>query len=202
MQQGNKKKRYELRFDSQMYFTQGFRNMTDKCEFYRGKFIHQMTELEGFFDDIISIYFCPKEERKREELLYVLLSTEKMTLHGKYQLVSFIMHRYFQEFYDEHSPKPTKEQKNNPPKSLDNKVEDLIKLRNKFAHRRFNHEIGKAYDEGNLHLDTKVGRDGKIKPSELLLNDAVMVGYDGQIYKLKSIFHLLAHQIWKKEKAK
>ncbi len=167
-------------------------SINNKASDFRGAFIHSVTLLETQIDEILTLYFCPKEPLKREELLYALLSTEKMTLFSKYQLLSFIMHRHYKKYYEKHSPQPLKKNKNEiPPPSLDTRVLDVIELRNKFAHRKIIKSFGNTinFDGDNIALDLKKsGKNGEFKKAELKLNKEIMRGYSADILHLLLIF--------------
>jgi hypothetical protein len=143
-------------------------NMEAICVHYRGAFIHTMTLLESLIDDIIAFYFCPKSEIKRKHLKSVFLSTERVTLFVKYQLVSFIFQNNFQEFNIKYNFKSKGGKQKHPP-SLDKRVNDIIEIRNKLAHRTFkiDKKTIRDFDGETVFLDAEVGKEGKIIKADL-----------------------------------
>lgn len=163
--------------------------MSDKCALYRGVFIHKVTEMEIQIDEIFSSYFIPKDEIKREELMYAVLTTEKISLSAKYAVVSFLMHRYYQNFYDVRNKEVIQagKKKGKPdPGGLDGQINEMISLRNKFAHRKYINNFGNvlSYMMGNesISLDTQVAKPtGKILPMPLAVDDKIMMQYCEEI---------------------
>ncbi len=179
--------------------------MFEKCASYRGTFIHKVTDLEIEIDEILMDYFVDKNETKRDEFMHTLLTTERVSLNGKYGIVSFIMHNHFEDFYNTHTKRLIAEDKKNgnaSPPHLDNRIQDMISLRNKFAHRKFITNWGQALTyvmDEKISLDIRAIKKGVLDKSELPLDSKIMADYCNQIDEMIRILTELKELI-KKEK--
>lgn len=179
--------------------------MYEKCASYRGTFIHRVTDLEIQIDEILTDYFVIDNEIKKDEFMHLLLTTERTSLSGKYGIVSFIMNNHYQDFYNKKSEELINEDikngKNAPPE-LDKRVNDMISLRNKFAHRKFITTWGDALtylEEEKIFLDTRAVKKGILDKNQIALSDKIILDYCNQIDGMIEIFKELKELI-KKEK--
>jgi len=95
-------------------------SMTDKQFLMRGKLISHIIFLERCIDEYIVKYFC-NEEEKRLELMRVIISTKKITLDSKKEVLLYLIKNYAPELKKEY---PT----------LNADLTDIIEERNRLAH--------------------------------------------------------------------
>src|SRR5436190_23604291 len=112
----------DLTEDEWRLFYENFLKLEDACKRFRGEYIHAVTTLESIFEQIISVYFCGANGIKSDELTYVLLSTERVTLQTKVQVAFFLTHRYYKNIYNQYSPENPKKGKNQI-KTLERRLE-------------------------------------------------------------------------------
>ncbi len=99
-----------------------FTNEDLKCAEYRGKIIHCMTNIEYLTEQIIVRYFFHKSPKSGLEFMYAILSKENFSLSAKFKAFKFIMD-IFPDYMNKH-------------KYIKPLYEELIELRNIYAHRR------------------------------------------------------------------
>lgn len=174
-------------------------SMDERAALYRGQFLQAISHIEGTIDDTLAVYFCPLDKNKQEEIMYALLSSDKMTLFHKYSLFMFLAERHCNELYKQHNLSLSKSEKKKNPnyKSLRTRTEDIISLRNKFAHRKFNYSIPDVFikKNDNVSLDTKTAVGGDLKEAPLQLNDAEIKKYIDDIKAVHDIICKIAIQI-------
>lgn len=97
----------------------------------RGEIINRSIGLEREIDKQIANYFCGSEEQ-RDEMLIVLLSTNKLTFESKLQTLKFIIEKNGEGF------------KKQNPKYLQD-LEAIMQHRNKLAHSEL--ALGNVYNK-------------------------------------------------------
>lgn len=112
--------------------------MAKLCMDYRGKIIHSMTIVEDYIDDVLSLHFC-SAEIKRVEFKFSILSSEAMNLKKKWNICFNLLRLHYPillEYIDKSANLTFTTAKPNG-NSLNKRIDQLIELRNVFAHRKF-----------------------------------------------------------------
>lgn len=144
--------------------------MREICVKHRGKYIEFIAMMESAIDDIIVEHFCGGDAVKKDELMHVILVTDKITLMSKWLIVKFIYEAYFPEVNKWFNAT------NDTGKTMYNTVIDIIKDRNKIAHRIYSPTIEEelGFDGKTINLSKKEESKGKIVNKPLLLNEDIM----------------------------
>lgn len=136
------------------------------CANYRGEIIHGMVKIETNIELILATYFCAPNKNKADELLHSLLATENCTFNTKCELFNFILSNHCKTFIKE-----------NP--SYKEKLLNLIKIRNNFAHRKF--EIKDDMFNGdtltNLYFEKWKTKNNKISKEIIKINNKIYAEY-------------------------
>jgi len=74
--------------------------MDAKAAEYRGRYLQAISYIETTIDDTLADYFCGHDAIKEEEIMYVLFSSEKITLMNKYIVFMFLAERHCKTLYD------------------------------------------------------------------------------------------------------
>ena len=171
-------------------FVDNISKVEKACKDFRGEFIHAITDMECLIDHIIAMHFCNGDKEKITEMLCVLLTTDRITLQSKVQVMFFIIHKYYKNIYNINSPVNPKKG-NYQTKKLEGRLEDLITLRNKFAHRQFSFTVEQVmnYDEfaQEISLNALVGKGGAIIDKLLPLNKKIMSNWLKEILEINQI---------------
>lgn len=185
-------------------------SMDETCAIYRGQFIHEATLLETQIDEILVEYFCSGDYTKKEELMYLFFYNERgVNFMVKYQALSFIMHRYFKSFYNIHTIKNENyKKKQNESKyfTIDSRIELIIGLRNKFAHRKIIKSFQKSItfdgDKVMLDIGSTNKKSQRIDSESLELNRNKLMEYKKEIKSLRLVlgqFYILIKDKNKKQ---
>lgn len=166
-----------------------YREMIKRSAHYRGMILHTMSILEEYIDEIIANHFCSDAD-KIHELKWVMLASEKVTLQNKFNLVVFIYEKHYPDFFNKYDVNPHGKRNNankneyDEFKSFNTRVSNMISLRNKIAHRKYNPLNLEEIDtySGSINFKIPVGKSGKIEESDLIINnETINVFADGGI---------------------
>ena len=158
-----------------------FEQMNDLCVAYRGAYIHLATRIEQMINKFLADYFCGHDQTKNEEILYGLFFSERVSMGHKVQLLQFIISNHFKEIQKKFNEDPLIKYNNLPkaekkhlpkPPTLNTHLNEMIEVRNKFAHRPFlqtDNDIV-CFDGENIALDIKQIKDGVWKDNKLDLS--------------------------------
>jgi len=144
--------------------------MKEMCVKYRGQYIEFVAMMESVIDEIIVEHFCGGDAVKKDELMHVILVTDKITLMSKWLIVKFIYEAYFPEINKWFNTA------NKSEKTMYNTVIEIIQNRNKIAHRIYKptEEEILAFDGITINLDKKEESKGSIINKPLLLSENIM----------------------------
>ncbi len=106
--------------------------MKEMCVKYRGQYIEFVAMMESVIDEIIVEHFCGGDAVKKDELMHVILVTDKITLMSKWLIVKFIYEAYFPEINKWFNTA------NKSEKTMYNTVIEIIQNRNKIAQEYIN----------------------------------------------------------------
>ncbi len=134
-------------------------SMNTKCIQYRGLIIHHFAQIETTIENLIAEYFCSNNLSKQKELMYSLLSTEKITFNTKFSVFSFIVRANYSDFLE-----------NNVGFLED--IDSVAQDRNRFAHNKFMQtlEMINNNDGNNVTLEAWKAKNGKLKLGPFILN--------------------------------
>lgn len=105
---------------------------------WRGIIINETIYLERLIDEYLCRYFCP-DEKKRTDLLQLLMATERITLFNKIGLLKYLMERDNKPFCAKN-------------KGIFTDLQTIAEERNLFAHNLLDTSLNgyKAYKKGKI----------------------------------------------------